>query len=96
MLAEIADMNIRNTEKFIKKRSGTPILTATELGFACPICGADEDDEDGICGFMFSEFVGFMWCKRCNDVRTLIFQGFSARMLNPSWWEASDYLREKE
>lgn len=50
----------RQQREIIKRKSGTPVFMATELGYACPICRCEDYDL-----FTFSEFEGFMWCGRC-------------------------------
>jgi len=32
-----------------------------ELGYACPICGASDE-----VNLLWSEYSGFIWCKKCN------------------------------
>lgn len=53
--------NLKRIEKIMPKRKrGTPVFQATELGFACPICRCEIYPK-----FTFSEFDCFMWCERC-------------------------------
>ena len=57
----IREDNIKKQVEIIGRRErGTHLFLATELGYACPICGCVNPEL-----FTFSEFCGFMWCGRC-------------------------------
>lgn len=40
---------------------GSSIITPHELGYACPLCGADDE-----VNLDWSEYNYFLWCKQCN------------------------------
>jgi len=58
-----------NAEKICGLRErGTALFEPHELGYACPICGADDEEN-----LYWSEYNYFIWCKKCNlDIPSIL------------------------
>jgi hypothetical protein len=53
--------NERAEEVVGLRGSGQPVFMPHELGYSCPICGAEDE-----VNLEWSEYKAFLWCRRCN------------------------------